>query len=99
MYFSVADNFSSYAQLEEKVKSYQSSKYVQMWKRDCRTTATAQKRMSKRHFNPDIKYCELWYSCLHGGRKHTSNSQAQRPFTNLHSRLTPTSMGAETNIQ
>ena len=79
MDFSVGDTFSSYTQLEEKLKSYQSTNYVQMWKRDSRTIVTAQKRMPNRRFNPDIKYCELWYSCVHGGRKHISNSQAQRP--------------------
>lgn len=76
---SVGDIFSSFADLDKKLKSYQSTNYVQLWKRDSRTIATAQKRMPNRQFNPDIKYYELWYACVHGGRSHTSKSQGQRP--------------------
>ena len=55
MDFSVVDTFSLYAQLGEKLKL--SINYVQMWKRNDRTIATAQKRMSNCYFNSDIKYC------------------------------------------
>ncbi len=39
MELGVGDNFSSFAELEEKLKSYQST---MLWKRDSRTIATAQ---------------------------------------------------------
>lgn len=81
MDFSIGDCFSSFAELEQKVKSYQVANYVQLWKRDSKTIATAQKRMPNRYFNPDIKYSELWYSCVHGGRKHNSKSTGMRPNT------------------
>ncbi|XP_068228108.1 uncharacterized protein [Palaemon carinicauda] len=79
MDFSVGDTFSSYTELEEKLKSFQSTNYTQLWKRDSRTIATACKRKPNRHFNTDIKFYELRYSCVHGGRKHTSKSEGQRP--------------------
>ena len=81
MELSIGDRFSSFAELEQKVKSYQVANYVQLWKRDTRTIAAAQRRTPNRHFNPDIKYAEILYSCVHGGRKHLSKSTGKRPNT------------------
>ncbi|KAG7160411.1 hypothetical protein Hamer_G001651 [Homarus americanus] len=44
--------------------------------------ATVQRRMSNPNFIPDIKYHdELWYSCVHGSKKHNKKSTAQCPNT------------------
>ena len=79
MELSVGDRFSSFCELENEVKTYQTENSVQLWKRDTRTIAAAKKRMRNHNFNPDIRYTEMWYSCVHCGRKHCSISSGVRP--------------------
>ena len=81
MNFTIGETFSSFAQFEEKVNSYQATNFVQLWRRDCRKIAAALKKMPNRHFNPDIVYYELGYSCVNGGRSYKSNSTGIRPNT------------------
>ena len=81
MEFTIGESFNSFAELEQKVDSFQEANSVGLWKRDTRTIAAAQKRMPNRPLNPELKYAELVYSCVHGGRKHTSKSTGIRPNT------------------
>ena len=73
--------FNSFALLEETVKSYEASNYVNLWKRDSRTIEGQLRRTPDKVFNPAIVYTELKYSCQHGGRKHCSESKGHRPNT------------------
>ena len=45
--FSVGDSFSTYDELESKVKAYERVHFVQFWKRDVRTIDAAKKRMDR----------------------------------------------------
>ena len=57
--FSKGDKFATFSEAEEKVKEYEKTKFVQMWKRDARKLETAQKRFPNRVFKPELVYYEL----------------------------------------
>ncbi len=44
----VGESFSSYKELDAKIRSYQKDKFVQLSKRDSRTLEMAKKRIPKR---------------------------------------------------
>lgn len=65
--FSVGDSFQSFSELEEKLQAFKAKKYVEFWRRDARTIEAVQNRLN-RTINPSLKYYELKYCCIHGGR-------------------------------
>ena len=71
--------FSTYEDLEKEIDSYQKEHFVQFYKRDSRTIANALRRAPNREFNKDIKYSELVYCCIQGGKKYKSGSTGKRP--------------------
>ena len=52
--FQVGESFKSYKELE-KIKTYEQSNSVQLWKRETRTVTSANKRVD-RYLKPDLKY-------------------------------------------
>ena len=56
--FSVGDSFSTFEDLENKVKEDESTHFVQFWKRDARTIGAAKKRLDK-FLKPELKYYKL----------------------------------------
>ena len=52
----------------KKKSSYETENFVKFWIRDSRSIGTAQGRV-KRKLREDIKYYELTYACIHGGKK------------------------------
>ena len=75
---SVDDEFSSYEEVEEKIQHLQDTEKFKLWKRDSRTIAAAIKRMPKRVFNPEVKYNELLYCCVYGGRETKDELRSMR---------------------
>ena len=75
----VGSLFTSFSELEKVINKYQKKHYVQFYKRDSRTTEAASKRCVNKTFNPAIKYSELVYTCIHGGKKFKSESKGKRP--------------------
>ena len=75
--FSVGDCFDSLHAVEEKIRQYESIKFVKFWKREARTIEAARKRVS-RDLNPDLKYYEIKYCCIHGGQKFKSQGKGMR---------------------
>ena len=65
--FAVGDLFSTFNELEAKVKAYECENFVKFWKRDARTIEAAKKRLNK-FLKPELKYYELKYCCIHGGQ-------------------------------
>ena len=78
--FMQGKKFDSFDDLDKKIQQYQKENYVQFYKRDSRTIETAIKRAPKRKFRPEIKYSELVYSCVHGGKKFKSSCTGKRPL-------------------
>ena len=50
---------------------------MKFWKREARTIEAARKRVS-RDLNPDLKYYEIKYCCIHGGQKFKSQGKGMR---------------------
>ena len=75
--FSLNEVFNSFDELDKKIKEYEVKKAVQLWRRDSRTIETASKRVN-RYLDKRIKYYELTYSCIHGGRKFVAKGEGKR---------------------
>ena len=75
--FSVNDVVNSFEELERKIKQYRVKKQVQLWRRDSRTIEAASKRID-RYLDELVKYYELTYSCIHGGRKFQAKGEGKR---------------------
>lgn len=75
--FSVGQIFPSYEALESQIQNYEQVHFVQLWKRDTRTVQAAQKRMS-RPLNDRIKYYEITYCCIHGGKNFKARGEGKR---------------------
>ena len=63
----VGDSFQSFSELEEMLQAFKARKYVEFWRKDARTIKEVQNRLN-RTINPSLKYYELKYCCIHGGR-------------------------------
>ena len=57
--------------------SYQNAENGQFYRRDSRSVDKAQPRFEKR-LNPKIKYYEVKYHCINGGKKHISKATGTR---------------------
>jgi zinc finger SWIM domain-containing protein 3 len=75
----VGDKFCSFEELQQLLLLYQKQQSVQLYVRDSHTTVAAVKRNTKKNFKTELKYSELTYRCIHGGKKYTSTSTGKRP--------------------
>ena len=82
---SVGEKFASCADLKEKVAGFKRINFVELWIRDSRTIDSAIKRktISAEKFSSTdakarLKYYEIRYACIHGGRTHKSVSTGKR---------------------
>lgn len=75
--FVVGETFRSFEEVENRLKEYEQANYVQFWKRDARTVENAKKQIN-RHLHDRIKYYEIVFCCIHGGKKFVSNGQGKR---------------------
>ena len=75
--FVVGETFRSFEEVENRIKEYEKANYVQFWKRDARTVKNAQKRLN-RPLHDRIKYYEITFCCIHGGKRFTSKGEGKR---------------------
>jgi len=71
--------FSSFGELESSVRQYEKRNFVELYIRSSRTIEGMKKRAPKRMFNDELKFGELQYACIHGGRNYNSKSKGARP--------------------
>jgi len=71
--------FASYDELRSFVSDYQTDNKIQLYVRDSRTIAAAQKRLPKRQLNASLQYYQITYCCIHGGRQYKSHGSGIRP--------------------
>ena len=75
--FSVGDKFKSFDELQAKVHRYKELEFVKLWIRDSRTVTAAKKRVT-RYLYSQIKYYEITYACIHGGKKFKPHGNGKR---------------------
>ena len=72
------DVFAGYEELEMKLNNYKQERFVAFWKRDCRTIAAARKRGIERPLKPALKYYDIKFCCVHGGKTFNPRSRGFR---------------------
>lgn len=65
----VGSKFDTFEDLSQRLEEFQKVERVQLWVRDSRTVIAAAKRARRKSLNPALKYAELTYSCVFGGRR------------------------------
>ena len=74
----IGKKFEDFSAFESAIECYQNAEYVQFWKRDSRTISAAQSRLPKKSLNPRLKYYEIRYHCIQGGKSFKSKSTGMR---------------------
>ena len=75
--FYVGQQFSKFEDLEQHLKVYEQQQFVKFWRRDSRTIEAAQKRVNK-PIRDQLKYYEITYNCIHGGKKFKTRGEGKR---------------------
>ena len=68
---------SNHWNLTTAIMRYQNAENVQFYRRDSRSVENGQQRLEKKS-NPKIKYYEVKYHCINGGKKHISKATGAR---------------------
>ncbi|XP_062522211.1 uncharacterized protein LOC134196995 [Corticium candelabrum] len=71
--------FSSFEELKHCISSYERATFVQLDIRRSRSLESAKKRATKKNFNSDLRFSELQYNCIHGGKHFQSRGTGKRP--------------------
>ena len=71
----VGSKFDTFESLSHTLEEFQKREQVQLWVRDSRTVIAAAKRARRKSLNPALKYAELTYSCVFGGRRPSDQSK------------------------
>lgn len=81
--FFVGEEFTSFTELHRRIQSFQLRNSVQLYIRSSRKIQAAQVR-STDGYNPELKFAEIYYACVRGGRKFqsrgSSSSSAARHY-------------------
>ena len=90
----IGKKFEDFSAFESAIERYQNAEYVQFWKRDSRTISAAQSRLPKKTLNPRLKYYEVSFHCIQGGKTFKSNSKGMREqryvyFSSVHLSVFP----------
>ena len=77
--FRVGDEFNSFDDLCDKISTFEQTQFVQLYIRRSRTITAASKRRTKKIYNEDLKYAEIEYACINGGKNFKTTSTGERP--------------------
>ncbi|CAC5411152.1 unnamed protein product [Mytilus coruscus] len=75
----VVDKFHSFSALNTRIRQYELQKKIEFYKRDSRTIESAGKRGIKRELSEDLKFYQIRYSCINGGKEHQNKTNGERP--------------------
>ncbi|GCB65425.1 zinc finger SWIM domain-containing protein 1-like [Scyliorhinus torazame] len=78
MGFQVGAEFSSYSDLHREFRRYQRAYAVQLWTRHSRTIEAQRRRAPKRPMNDALKFAEIDYACIHGGKLFRAKGTGKR---------------------
>ena len=77
--FTEGQVFSSWEELQNFIFAWQRTNFVQLYTRHSRKVEVCQK-FSKKTLNINLKYGEIVYACVHGGKRFKPHGQGVRPF-------------------
>ena len=77
--FCLGESFSTYGELQAKVKVYERLAAVQLTHRDSRTLEGMKSRAPNRvkEANPQLVYYNIYLSCVFGGKKYKNKGSGQ----------------------
>jgi len=75
--FHIGERFKSFQELENEVKRFEVATSTKFWIRDSRTIESARKRTS-RQLSDSLKYYQVSFRCIHGGRKFQARGGGKR---------------------
>lgn len=75
--FTIGEIFNSVEEFEKKMEAYKKQAFVEFYRRDSRTIAAARKRVD-RPLKAELKYFDLKYCCVHGGRAFKPRGKGSR---------------------
>lgn len=75
--FSIGERFKTFIDLQNKLKEYKVATSTKFWIRDSRTVNAARTRLT-RHLSDEIKYYQVSFRCIHGGRKFVAKGEGKR---------------------
>ena len=64
----IGEKFKNLEEFESKLEAFKKKAFVEYWRRDSRTICAARKRGIDRPLKAELKYYEVKYCCIHGGR-------------------------------
>ena len=71
--------FCSFEEVSESIKSWEKENFVTLYTRSSRSIEVARRRAPNRTFLDQLKFSELDYACVHGGREYKSKATQKRP--------------------
>ena len=71
--------FFSFEEVSESVKKWEKKNFVTLYTRSSRSNEAARRRAPNRTFLDKLKFSELDYACVHGGREYKSKATERRP--------------------
>ena len=70
--------FEDFSAFESATRHYQKAENVQFYRRDSRTVAFSQSRLSNKTLEEKTKYYEITFHCINGERKYKSSATGAR---------------------
>ena len=64
--FKVVYSFNTFNEFGAALERFKSTRFVDFWRRDCRTIEAARRRGITRPLKVELRYHELKYCCIHG---------------------------------
>jgi len=75
----VGREFADFSSLSAAVALFESNNFVQLYTRDSRTVEADVRRNTRKTYNSAIKYANITFACVHGGKAFKSESKGARP--------------------
>ena len=74
----IGEKFEGFSSLEIAIQQYQKEENVQLFRCSSRTIEKAQPRMPDKKLNERLKYYEISFYCIRGGKNFKSRSTGMR---------------------
>ncbi|EEC11638.1 hypothetical protein IscW_ISCW009156 [Ixodes scapularis] len=94
--FFIGEEFTSFTELHRRIQSFQLRNSVQLYIRSSRKIQAAQVR-STDGYNPELKFAEIYYACVRGGRKFQSRGNSSSSSNARHYGRTEVSNSRQIN--